>query len=67
MIARFAEARAILTKLRAQLADQGSVIPLAAATGFASVDVELLAGDPAAAAAFAEEGCRLLEEAGERS
>ena len=32
-----------------------------------SVDVELLAGDPAAAAAFAEEACRLFEEAGERS
>ncbi len=67
MIARFAEARAILTELRAQLADQGSVIPLALATGFLSVAVELLAGDPAAAAAFADEGCRLFEAAGERS
>jgi tetratricopeptide (TPR) repeat protein len=65
MIARFAEA--ILTELRAQLADQGSVIPLAQATGFSSVDVEMLAGDPAPAAGFAEEGCRLFEEAGERS
>ncbi len=34
---------------------------------FESVDVELLAGDPAAAAEFGAEGCRLLEELGEQS
>ena len=67
MLARFAEGRAMLTDLRAQLADQGSTVPLALATGFVCVEVELLAGDPAAAAAFAEEGCRLLEEAGDRA
>src|SRR4029079_16527041 len=67
MIARFTEARAILTGLRAQLADQGSVIPYALATGFVSVEVELLAGDPAAATAFADEACRLFEEAGDRA
>ena len=32
-----------------------------------SFDVELLAGDPAAAAAFGEAGCRLFEELGELS
>src|SRR6266542_2845774 len=33
----------------------------------ASVDVELLAGDPAAAAEFGAEGCRIWDELGERS
>ena len=67
MLARFAEARAVIAELRAQLADQGSMIPYTLATGFVAVEIELLAGDPAAAAAFAEEGCRLLQEAGDRS
>jgi tetratricopeptide (TPR) repeat protein len=66
MVNRFTEARAILADVRTQLADQGSMTPLALATGFASVQVELLAGESAAAAAFAEEACRLLEEAGDR-
>jgi class 3 adenylate cyclase/tetratricopeptide (TPR) repeat protein len=66
MVSRFAEAREILTELRAQLADQGSVIPFALVTGFVSVEVELLAGDPVAAVAFAEEACPLFEEAGDR-
>ena len=67
MLARFAEARAILTDLRAQLTDQGSLTPLALTTGFVSVEVELLAGDAAGAAAFAEEACRMLEAAGDRA
>jgi tetratricopeptide (TPR) repeat protein len=33
----------------------------------ASVDVELLAGDPAAAAEFGAEGCRLLDELGDKT
>jgi tetratricopeptide (TPR) repeat protein len=41
--------------------------PSARATALTSADVELLAGDPAAAAAFGEEGCRLFDELGERS
>jgi len=32
-----------------------------------SVEVELLAGNPAAAVEFGEEGCRLLEQIGEKS
>ena len=35
-------------------------------TGLASVDVELLAGDPAAAAELGAEGCRVLDELGEK-
>ena len=39
---------------------------LATITGFESAGVELLAGDPAAAAELGAEGCRLLEELGDR-
>ncbi len=67
MLGRFDEARAILTETRTVLAERGSGIPLATATGMDSVDVELWAGDPAAAAEFGTEGCRLLDELGEHS
>jgi tetratricopeptide (TPR) repeat protein len=67
MLGRFDEARTVLAEARAELADRGGGIPLAMATGLTSTEVELLAGDPAAAAAFGEEGCRLFDELGERS
>jgi class 3 adenylate cyclase/tetratricopeptide (TPR) repeat protein len=67
MLGRFDEARALLAEVRAELADRGGGIWLAALTGQSSVDVELLADDPAAAAEFGEEGCALLDELGERS
>ena len=67
MLGRFDEARAILAETRAELAERGGGIPLAATFGMQSVDVELWAGDPAAAAEFGEEGCRLLAELGDQS
>jgi class 3 adenylate cyclase/tetratricopeptide (TPR) repeat protein len=67
MLGRFDEARAILAEARAELADRGGGIWLATVTGVPSVDVELLAGDPAAAVEFGAEGCRLLDELGEQS
>jgi class 3 adenylate cyclase len=66
MLGRFDEARAILGQVRAELAERGGGMALALATGHESVDLELLAGDPAAAVAFGEEGCRLFDEQGER-
>jgi class 3 adenylate cyclase len=65
MLGRFAEARGILAEVRTELAERGGTW-LGAVTGHESVDVELLAGDPAAAAEFGERGCRLLDELGER-
>ncbi len=62
MLGRFDEARAILVELRADLADRGGEMPLAHALGSSSVDVEMLAGDPAVAVELGQEGCRLLEE-----
>ncbi|MEK6191611.1 MAG: adenylate/guanylate cyclase domain-containing protein [Chloroflexota bacterium] len=67
MLGRFDEARAILAETRAELAERGAGIQLAVVTGMDSVDVELWAGDPAAAAELGAEGCRLFEELGEQS
>jgi class 3 adenylate cyclase/tetratricopeptide (TPR) repeat protein len=64
MVGRFDQARAILTEVRAELADRGGGIELASASGVSSVLVELLAGDATAAVEFGEEGCRLLDEMG---
>ncbi len=65
MLGRFEEARMILSELRAELADRGATIPFVFAIGRVC-DLELLAGDPAAAVEFGEERRRLLEQAGER-
>jgi class 3 adenylate cyclase/tetratricopeptide (TPR) repeat protein len=67
MIGRFDEAREILAEARAELTERGGGVLLANITAFESVWVELWAGDPAAAAEFGSEGCRLHEELGEQS
>jgi tetratricopeptide (TPR) repeat protein len=67
MLGRFDEGRAILAEAREALAERGAGIQLATATGITSVEIELLAGDPAAAAELGQEGCRLLDELGEQS
>jgi class 3 adenylate cyclase/tetratricopeptide (TPR) repeat protein len=67
MLSRFDEARALLASVRTDLADRGAKLELAVATAQVGVELELLAGDPAAAAMLGEEGCGLLEQAGERS
>ena len=60
MLGRFDEARAILAESRARLAESGAWMELACTTAPA-LEVELLAGDPAAAAELGSEGCRQLE------
>jgi tetratricopeptide (TPR) repeat protein len=65
-LGRFDEARSLLADVRAELAERGGGIALAGMTGQASVDVELLAGDPTAAVEFGAEGCRSLDELGEQ-
>jgi class 3 adenylate cyclase/tetratricopeptide (TPR) repeat protein len=61
MLGRFEESRALLTELLAELSDRGATTVLAAVAGV-TIDIELLAGDPAAAVAVGEESCRLHEE-----
>jgi len=67
MLGRFDEARSLLERMRTDLREMGSLVPLALALAHASVEVELRAGNYAAAVEFGEEGCRLLEEAGQPS
>jgi class 3 adenylate cyclase/tetratricopeptide (TPR) repeat protein len=67
MLGRFDEARAILAEARAELAERGGGLVLANITAFESVMVELLAGDPAAAAEYGAEGWRLSVELGSPS
>jgi class 3 adenylate cyclase/tetratricopeptide (TPR) repeat protein len=66
MLGRFDEARAIQAEVRAELADRGGGLLLGTMLGQDSVIVELLAGDPAAGVMLGEEGCRLLDELGEK-
>ena len=67
MLGRFDEARTILTEVLVELADRGRAVALAAMTGLAAVEIELLAGDPGAAAELGAEGCAMLEELGASS
>jgi class 3 adenylate cyclase/tetratricopeptide (TPR) repeat protein len=66
MLGRFDEARAILDETRAELTERGGGIRLAVTTAIESVNFELLAGDPAAAAELGAEGCSLLEQLGDK-
>jgi len=67
MLGRFEEARAILGEERTSQTERGGGIVLAGVLGFDSVELELLAGDHAAAVRYGLEGCRLYAELGERS
>ena len=67
MLGRFGEGRAMLAETRAELAERGGGIRLAVTTGIESVDFELLAGDPAAAAELGSEGIRLFEDLEDKS
>jgi class 3 adenylate cyclase/tetratricopeptide (TPR) repeat protein len=66
MLGRFDEARSILDETRAEMTERGGGIRLAVTTAIESVHFELLAGDPAAAAELGAEGCRLLEQLGDK-
>ena len=63
---RIDEARALAAENRRELGERGAKVPLALMTAHLATDIEFFAGDDSAAAAFAEEGCRLLEEVGDR-
>jgi tetratricopeptide (TPR) repeat protein len=67
MLGRFDEARAIFAEVRAELGERGGELLLAAVMGHDCVDLELLAGDPAAAAELGAAGCTLFEELGEQA
>jgi tetratricopeptide (TPR) repeat protein len=66
MAGQIEEGRAELAAVREALAERGMRLYLAENLALASVEFELLAGNPAAAVELGTEGCRLLEELGER-
>jgi tetratricopeptide (TPR) repeat protein len=66
-LGRFDEARTLFAELRSELMERGSSVMLGAWASQEATVLELLADDPAAAAALAKEGCRLLEQVGARS
>jgi class 3 adenylate cyclase/tetratricopeptide (TPR) repeat protein len=67
MLGRFDEARELMDAARGRLREQAATIGYALHTGQLASEIELLAGEPARALEYATEGCRLLEEAGERA
>jgi class 3 adenylate cyclase len=66
-LGRFEEARSLESDFLQAHEERGDVLNLGAHLTQNAVNLELLAGDPAAAAARAERGIRMLEEAGEQS
>jgi tetratricopeptide (TPR) repeat protein len=67
LLGRFDEARQLESQFQQAHEERGDLLNLGAHLSQNAVQLELLAGDPAAGAASAERGCRMLEEAGERS
>src|SRR5262245_11904442 len=63
MLGRIDEGRAVLDELRAEVVERGARVVRPAVESYA-IDIELLAGDPAAAVEVGELGCRLHEELG---
>jgi tetratricopeptide (TPR) repeat protein len=66
MLGRFDEARSLLADARADVLDRGGGFALAIVMGQDQLFIELLAGDPAAAAELGEEACKILDELGEK-
>jgi class 3 adenylate cyclase/tetratricopeptide (TPR) repeat protein len=64
---RFEKARLLQAEFHLAHEERGDLLDLGSNLSQNAVMLELLAGDPAAAAALAERGCRILEEAGERA
>jgi hypothetical protein len=60
------EGRAELAGAFETLAERGMTLYLAERQALGAVELELLAGNPAAAVELGTEGCRLLDELGER-
>jgi class 3 adenylate cyclase len=66
MLGRFDEARKLLDAVEEELADRGPW-QVASVKGFQRLEVELAAGNPAAAVKAGQDACAVLEELGHRS
>jgi tetratricopeptide (TPR) repeat protein len=67
MLGRIEEARRISKELREELSERGGGVHYALLMSHQIPTIELLAGDPRLAAQSGEEGCRILEEMGDRA
>jgi tetratricopeptide (TPR) repeat protein len=67
MLGHIEEARGIAQELRQELSERGGGVHYALLISHQIPTIELLAGDPRVAAESGEEGCRLLEEMGDRA
>jgi tetratricopeptide (TPR) repeat protein len=66
LLGRFEDARRLMAEFNAAHEERGDLLMMASHLSQIGVLLELLAGDPAAAAQNAARGCGILEEAGER-
>jgi class 3 adenylate cyclase/tetratricopeptide (TPR) repeat protein len=66
LLGRFEEAREFMAEFNESHEDRGDLLLMASHLSQIGVLLELLAGDPTAAAENAARGCAILEEAGER-
>ena len=64
---RFEDARLLQSEFHRAHEERGDLLNLGTNLSQGALRIELLAGDPAAAAALGERGCRILEDAGERA
>jgi class 3 adenylate cyclase/tetratricopeptide (TPR) repeat protein len=64
---RFEEARVLESEFHRAHEERGDLLNLGSNLSQGALRIELLAGDPAAAAALGERGCQILEDAGERA
>jgi class 3 adenylate cyclase/tetratricopeptide (TPR) repeat protein len=67
MSGRIEDGRQVLAELRAEILDRGNRAALAVLDSSTALELAVLAGEAEAAIETTEEGCRLLEELGERS
>jgi tetratricopeptide (TPR) repeat protein len=67
MLGEFDDSRAVLVDLLRELEDRGAAVPLALSLAMGASSIELFAGDPAASIEYGLEGCRRLEEIGDKS
>ena len=67
MLGRGEEARRLAGEVRAEAVDRGLRSALAAVDGEILVELEFLLGNPEAAVAAGEEGCRAMEELGQKA
>ena len=66
MLDRIDEGRRLIAEALAWCADRGWRVELGVFTGQQAAEIELLAGDPAAAAEFAADGCSQLDRLGDQ-